>query len=62
MRNIFRPLAAIAVLLAGCATPPQPVSAPAYFQTLSALHVAPATLQRIEAGRVLSFADVLNLV
>ena len=63
MRN-FLPLVAavLAAVMTGCATAPQPVSTPAYFQTLTALHVAPATLQRIEAGRVLSFDDVMNLV
>jgi len=50
------------LLLAACATPPAPESSPGYLKTLAAMHVAPATLQRIEAGRVLSYADVLELV
>jgi len=53
----------VIAILAGCATPPQqkPPS-PAYLQKLAAMHVSPSTLKRIQAGRVLTFADVLGLV
>jgi hypothetical protein len=55
--------AACILVLASCATTsgPRP-GTPAYFKTLEALHVAPATLKRVEAGRVLSYSDVLELV
>jgi len=50
-------------ILAGCATPLQQTPpSPAYLQKLAAMGVAPATVQRIQAGRVLAFADVLELV
>jgi hypothetical protein len=49
------------VALAGCATQPA-AQTPAYFATLRSMHVPPATLQRIQAGRVLSFSDVVALV
>lgn len=54
----------VGFLLGGCATSGSNTSAgsPAYLQTLVAKQVAPATLQRIRAGRVLSFGDVLELV
>jgi hypothetical protein len=57
-------LAACALLLGACATSqpgPKP-GTPAYLQTLESMHVAPATMKRIAAGRVLAFADVLELV
>jgi hypothetical protein len=62
MKSIFSAIA-LALVLAACATSsgPKP-GTPAYFQTLESMHVAPATLTRIEAGRVLAFADVLELV
>jgi hypothetical protein len=51
------------LLLVACAsTPPAPSGPPPYLQQLVAMRVAPATLQRIEAGRVLSFGDVMELV
>lgn len=52
---------AVGLLLTGCATQPA-APGPAYLQTLSTMPVAPATLQRVQAGRVLSYADVLELV
>ncbi|MDD5201113.1 MAG: hypothetical protein PHC88_15080 [Terrimicrobiaceae bacterium] len=61
MRWFHRALAAAALLIAGCATEPT-APTPAYIRTLVTLHVAPATLQRIEAGRVLAYSDVLELV
>ncbi len=58
----FLPVIA-AVLIAGCATThPDFPPPPPYVQTLEAKGVAPATMQRIEAARVLTFADVLELV
>lgn len=55
--------ALLALSLAACATSSGPApGTPAYFQTLESMHVAPATLKRVEGGRVLSFADVLELV
>ena len=55
--------AALALVLSSCATSSGPApGTPAYFQTLEAAHVAPATLKRIEGGRVLAFSDVLALV
>lgn len=51
-----------ALAFAGCATTPVPSGPPKYLAQLEAMHVAPATLQRIQGGRVLSFADVMELV
>jgi len=63
MKSFLLPVfAVLALALASCATPNAGVGSPRYLQTLGALHVAPATLSRIEAGRVLGFADVLELV
>ncbi len=62
MSSISRSLSILAVILiAGCATPTS-VSSPGYLQTLASMHVAPATMQRIQAGRVLAYGDVLELV
>lgn len=54
--------AAVGLCLASCATSEPPAGKPRYLQTLESMSLAPATLQRIEAGRVLTFADVLELV
>lgn len=63
MRFFRRSLAVVALAaLAACATTPAPSGPPPYLQQLAAMHVAPATLQRIQSGRVLTFADVLELV
>jgi hypothetical protein len=64
MKSIALLLSAACMLaLASCATTTGPApGTPAYFKTLEAMHVSPATLQRIEAGRVLAFSDVLELV
>lgn len=50
------------ILLSGCATTGTIPPPPPYVQTLEAKGVAPATLQRIKAARVLTFGDVLELV
>jgi len=64
MKSLALPLAAVCMLvLSSCATTSGPApGTPAYFKTLKALHVTPVTLHRIEAGRVLTFSDVLELV
>jgi hypothetical protein len=63
MKSVFLS-AAFALALGACATTPSGPApgTPAYFKTLESLNVAPATLKRVETGRVLSFADVLELV
>lgn len=54
---------AAALVLVGCATStPEPPATPKYLQTLSDKQVSPATFARIQGGRVLTFADVLELV
>lgn len=54
---------AVVLILAGCATStPTPAATPKYLQTLSDKQVAPSTFARIQGGRVLTFADVLELV
>jgi hypothetical protein len=55
--------AAVVVLLTSCASTSGPApGTPRYFETLESKHVATVTLKRIEAGRVLLFSDVLELV
>jgi len=54
-------LLTVGFFLGGCATAPK-LGQPPYLQQLASMHVAPTTLHRIQAGRVLAFADVLELV
>jgi len=61
LRSLFGALALVA-LVAGCATTPQSPQKPAYLGKLAAMHVDPTTYNRIAAGRVLSYQDILNLV
>lgn len=51
-----------AILLSGCATTREVPPPPPYVATLKTMGVAPTTMKRIEAARVLTFADVLELV
>jgi hypothetical protein len=61
-RNFSRFFGVVAaVLIAGCATTPPPAP-PNYVKTLTTLHVRPVTIQRVSAGRVLTFDDVADLV
>ncbi|MGH8047516.1 MAG: hypothetical protein ACREKL_09740 [Chthoniobacterales bacterium] len=64
MKSFLLPAVVCAFVLAACSTTPQGPApgTPRYFQTLEALNVPPATLKRVEAGRVLSYEDILALV
>ncbi|HEY5792975.1 MAG TPA: hypothetical protein VIS74_06735 [Chthoniobacterales bacterium] len=55
-------LAALALPLFGCATTPPKETRPAYVYQLPKMGVSPGTYSRIYNHRVLTFADILDLV
>jgi len=59
-------LPVLVVVLAACSTTPSSSTVvppyPPYVAKLESMGVAPTTMQRIKAARVLTFADVLELV